>query len=322
MDTHSGKRSDVMPAFDPGAGSKVWSAPDVGYGHWAGAPSVDYSPEEGYALYYRLRRPRNKGRGGECGIARSRDGKTFENVWTCTKDDIGAKSIEKGAIVRLPNGRWRLYLSYELAEPYDRNPATWRIDVVDADTIEGLDPGLMRTVLDPGQFGLDFIKDPSVSIVGGRFLLYASVGVAKSQIERPSEFAPYPRGHAMLFTSHDGIEFSPGRIVLSRPRDAWDGLQQRITGVVHNGTSWWAFYDGARSRAEAYDEFSGLATGWSPDSFESLSPRAPWVLSPHASGSVRYVDGVIVDGQLQLFYEMAVNEGHHDLYHASLDLRP
>lgn len=315
-----GKRTSPLPAFDPGTGTKAIEAPGVGYGFWAGAPSIDYSRDDGYALYYRLRRPRSQGRGGECGIARSEDGDNFTSVWSCTKEDIGAKSIEKGAVVRLPNGRWRLYLSYEVAENYDRNPATWRVDMAEADSIDNLDPESFRTVLDPGQYGLGFIKDPTVSIVGGQTLLYASVGLPQSQMPRSSDFAPYPRGHAMLFTSHDGLQFSPGRLVMSRPEDAWDGRQQRITGVVHHGAGWWAFYDGARARFEAYDEFSGLAQGWQPDEFTSLTPHEPWVRSPHATGSVRYVDGVIVDNRLELYYEMASQEGHHDLYHASLDL--
>lgn len=315
-----GKRSSPIPTFNPSDGRRVAAAPETGYGFWAGAPSIDFSPKAGFALCYRVRRPRAQGRGGECRIALSSDGETFNTVWSCTKDDIGAKSIEKSALLQLPDGRWRLYMSYEVAEHYDRNPATWRVDVMEASAPDGFDTGTLRTVLDPGQFDLEFIKDPAVNIVGGQFLLYAAVGVPNNRLDRPDTFAPYPRGQAVFFASHDGIEFAPGRPLLQRPRDSWDGLQQRITGVVHNGTSWWAFYDGARSRADGYDEFSGLAHGWRPDEFESLTPNGPWLRSPAASGSVRYVDGVIVDEQLHLFYEMAVVGGHHDLFHAVVAL--
>lgn len=315
-----GKRSAVIPAFDPAQGKHVVAAPGTGYGFWAGAPSIDISPTQGFALSYRVRRPRTEGRGGECRIALSPDGETFETVWSCTKDDLGAKSIEKSALVQLPDGRWRLYMSFEVADHYDRNPATWRVDVMDARTPDEFDPGTLRTVLDPAQLDLAFIKDPTVSIVGGQFLLYAAVGMPTGRLERPGDFAPYSRGQAALFTSHDGIEFSPGRRLLERPRDSWDGLHQRITGVVNNGVSWWAFYDGSRRRADGYDEFSGLAHGWRPDELVSLTPDEPWVRSPFASESVRYVDGVIVDERLHLFYEMAVGEGHHDLFHSVLDL--
>ena len=50
-----------------------------------------------------------------------------------TKDRFGAESLERPALVRTPDGRWRLYVS--CATPGTKH---WWVDVLEADTPEGL----------------------------------------------------------------------------------------------------------------------------------------------------------------------------------------
>ncbi len=73
-----------MTLFDPESAHVVLEPLEAGNGHWVGAPCVLYLPDEkAFYLYYRRRRPRGEGtdRGFACYIARSKDGKHFEDIW-------------------------------------------------------------------------------------------------------------------------------------------------------------------------------------------------------------------------------------------------
>src|SRR6187551_1741034 len=110
-------------------------------GAWAGAPSSIVADGEVY-LAYRLRLPIGEGRGISNVVARSSDGVTFTVVATVEKDSFGAESLERPALVRTPQGKWRLYVS--AATPGTKH---WRVDLLDADTPEGLATATPRTVL-------------------------------------------------------------------------------------------------------------------------------------------------------------------------------
>ena len=73
------------------------------------------------------------------------EGVRFEPVAEVTKDRFGAESLERPALVRTPQGRWRLYVS--CATPGTKH---WWVDVLEADTPEGLADAPRRTVL-PGE---------------------------------------------------------------------------------------------------------------------------------------------------------------------------
>ena len=88
-------------------------------------------------------------------VARSTDGVRFEPVAEVTKDRFGAESLERPALVHTPEGRWRLYVS--CATPGSKH---WWVDVLEADTPEGLADAPRRTVL-PGS-DHHAVKDPVV----------------------------------------------------------------------------------------------------------------------------------------------------------------
>ena len=140
-------------AFDPSAGSVVREPPGAGYGYWAGGHKVTWDPEVGFVLFYRLRTPLERGRGGLCRVAVSQDGVSFEDVWEASKEDLASGSIEVGHAVRHDEDGWRLYLSYERAG----QPGFWRIDLLEGTSQERFDSQGRRTVLDPGNFCVVFI---------------------------------------------------------------------------------------------------------------------------------------------------------------------
>lgn len=323
--SHSGDKCyGIPPRFNPEDGHTVAEVPAPGFGNWAGAPSAVYDDRSGdFYLYYRVRHPLTQGRGDECRIARSRDGHAFETVWRANKEDFGANSIEKASLIRDPGGNWRLYLCYEVGQQYDRNPPTWRIDMMEAAAPDKFDTTLSRPVLDGPMFGFTFVKDPAVINVGGEYFVYTSVGL-------PQQHAPADehgviksrgRGWAALHRSYDGVDFPNAQIVMAPTRQGWDGFNVRITSVCRLDAVWVAFYDGATNRADSYDEFCGLATSHDLVDFHRLTVRGPWVTSPHGSRSIRYLEALVVGDSIHYFYEYTRPDRSHELRHNVVPLK-
>src|SRR5215218_6864857 len=134
MQTTTAVGSDRADApFDALATADVVVAPDQdGPGAWAGGPCALAVGAEIW-LAYRLRRPVGQGRGYANVVARSTDGLTFSTVVTLGKDQFGGESLERPALVRTADGRWRLYVS--VATPGSKH---WRVDLVEAATPAGL----------------------------------------------------------------------------------------------------------------------------------------------------------------------------------------
>src|ERR1700749_2726221 len=105
---NEGDLSMLLPRPDHGVVAA--EPPGTGPGYWAGAPCAVAGDGEIF-LAYRLRRPIAQGRGYAVAVARSADGERFETVATIGKDAMDTESLERPALVRTPEGRWRLYLS-------------------------------------------------------------------------------------------------------------------------------------------------------------------------------------------------------------------
>ena len=276
----------------------VLAPESAGPGSWIGAPSV-LDDGDRVLLAYRLRRPRGgppPDRGYECRIAESADGVVFRDIWSVTKDAFASTSMERFCLRRAGDGRYLLYVSYE--HPED---GRWRIDVVEAGAPDGFDVSRATTVLTPAGTGTDAVKDPYVVRVGGEWWMFVSTFVTAA--------GPAPTS---LATSRDGTHFEWRGTVLD-VGEGWDRYQARLGSVARVGDRWVGFYDGAASAGEDTEERLGLAV--SPDlrRWERLSGEEPWLVSPHASGSLRYVDVLERDGGLWLYYEYARADGSHEL---------
>ena len=154
--------------FDARAGTIIRTPPGAGYGNWVGG-KVSYDHQSGqFVLFYRERRPLEQGRAGRCVVAVSDDGVEFTDVWNATKEQFAANSIEEGHCVR-DGDRWNLYVSYELA-----GTSMWRIDVLVSDAVDAFDHQRRRTVLQPSDFGLGWIKDPFLMRREEKWWLYAA----------------------------------------------------------------------------------------------------------------------------------------------------
>ncbi|WP_214324629.1 hypothetical protein [Nonomuraea sediminis] len=281
---------------DPERAMTAVPAPAAGAGHWVGAPSAVAADGLVY-LAYRLRRPIGEGRGHAVALARSADGVRFETMATIAREEMDAESLERPALVRTPEGRWRLYLSCATT-----GTKHWRVEVLEADHPAAFDSRERRTVL-PGDPKTG-VKDPVIVRRGGVWHLWASchpLGRAGEEDRMVTDYA----------TSPDGLEWTWHGTALSGRPGMWDARGTRISAVRFTGNGVLAFYDGRADAAENYEERTGVAYGVEPDSLTPLG-QEPAARSPH--GGLRYLDVVdLPEGGVRLYYEYTRGDGTHEL---------
>lgn len=321
MPQPDGTRMHVpLPAFDPGESVVVMSPERPGAGYWVGCPGMLHEPAENrFLLTYRQRRPRGHpdlDRGWRCAVAVSADGVEFRDVWSIEKTVLGSPSMERCCLVRTPEDRYQLFLSY--VDPTDNR---WRVDVVEAAEPGAFDVTTAEPVLTAASTGTEGVKDPYILRAGPTVYLFASFA------------APFPGGreaaakaHATadvynvgvtthptgLATSRDGRAFTWHGAVLGTG-EGWDRYQARLTSVVPTDDGYLGFYDGSASHEENYEERCGLAASSDLTTWHKLTPERPWLAAPHATGSVRYVAATPIDGEWWVYFEMTRPDGAHEL---------
>jgi hypothetical protein len=271
---------------------------DARPGSWAGGPSAQLV-DGVWWLAYRLRRPVGEGRGFANVVARSTDGVRFTPVVELDKDSFGAESLERPALVHTPDGRWRLYVS--CATPGSKH---WRVDLLEAATVDGLATATPRTVL-PGS-DTAAVKDPVVRHDGQQWHLWASV----HPLEDPDATDRMTTEHA---TSPDGVQWQWRGTALAGRAGRWDARGVRFATVVLDGSRTWALYDGRATAAENWEERTGLAVADGDGGFTPVGD-VPLLQSPHAPYGLRYADVVeLPDGGARWYYEATRPDGAHEL---------
>lgn len=287
------RRFGLLPLPDPSEGRTVVEPPGRGMGFWAGAPSVLHDGENFY-LYYRLRSPRE--RGFECRIAKSRDGLNFTDIWSARKEDFGALSVERACLTLGLDGLWRLYISYESVEE-----GRWVIDLMEADSPERFDPKERLSALRPLGGWVGHVKDPYVVTLGHLYVMFVSF--------HPERWGSSNTG---LATSGDGRRWTWRGEVFPHGRE-WDTGVSRVTSVLYVPPVFYVFYDGGEDMRSSTEERVGLAVSLDLKNFQRVSEFEPLFTSPHASGSVRYLDAVQVGDEVWFYYEWAREDGSHEL---------
>ena len=136
-------------------------------GTWSGAPSAVRDGDQ-IVLAYRLRRPIGQGRGYAVAIASSPDGVHFQTIQVITKEEMDTESLERPALLRTPDGTWRLYLSCAT-----RGTKHWRVELLEASAPDAFDVR-DRVVVLPGD-AISAVKDPVIIHKSGTWHLWASV---------------------------------------------------------------------------------------------------------------------------------------------------
>jgi hypothetical protein len=284
------------------------------HGYWVGCAGVLHQDGR-FWLTYRQRRPRGAEaeRGWRCAVAVSDDGVSFTDVWSVHKDELGTSSMERFCLVPTADGRYQLYISY--VDPAD---SRWRIDVLSATDPARFDIGTRESVLTAKSTGTEGVKDPYVMQVGPVTYMFVSYADARDGLDSEAHLTgdiynvgatTHPTG---LATSTDGRVFHWHGEVL--PVGAgWNRYQARLNSVVPVDGGFVGFYDGSASHEENYEERCAVAVSSDLFTWHRLNDDKPWVVAPHATGSVRYLDALIIDGQWWLYYEMTRADQAHEL---------
>jgi hypothetical protein len=296
----------------PEQGVVVVEPPGAGPGYWAGAPYAAAGDGEIF-LAYRLRRPIGQGRGYAVVIARSRDGERFETLLTIGRRGLDTESLERPALVRTPEGRWRLYLSCATF-----GTKHWRVEVTEAAHPAEFDVSNRETVL-PGDVKTA-VKDPVITHQNGRWHLWASCHPLEDPLQTDQMTTEYA-------TSPDGLAWTWHGTALSGTPGRWDSRGARVTAVCLRDGTVTAYYDGRASAAENYEERTGVAVGTDPAALTALGD-GPLAYSPYHGGGLRYLTIVDLPGglrgapggssprepaQQRLYYEMTRADASHAL---------
>ncbi len=291
--------SNLLPVPSPDESQVVVSAPGDGPGYWAGGPSAVLAVDGTFWLAYRLRRPVGAGRGYANVVARSDDGETFETVSVLNREVFHCESLERPALVALPDGRWRLYVS--CATPGTRH---WRVDALEAANPSDFNPASARTVL-PGDEAALGVKDPVVKLLDGRWHLW----LCCHPLDLPEDT---DRMGTRYGTSADGLEWTMSGMALEGTPGTWDQRGARVADVRHHKGRWSAYYDGRASKEENAEERTGIASGDTPGHL--VSQQGGIGTSSDGGGSLRYISAVALsEGGYRLFYETSRRDGAHDL---------
>jgi hypothetical protein len=273
----------------PGMGRPVVAvpAPGVGPGYWAGASCAVADGDGGFVIGYRVR----NGHDGidQTVIARSPDGERFTTVATLDQGRFGAQWMERPAVVRTPEGRWRLFVC--CGTPESRH---WWIEVLEADDPAGFETAQARTAF-PGD-ERTAVKDPIVKLRDGRWHAW----ICCHPLDVPGAEDRMSSAYA---TSDDGWTWDWHGTVLSGRPGTWDARGARLTTVLPDGR---AAYDGRASAEENWFERTGLAMPTADGRFAQVED------SPVAD--VRYLDALALDdGGYRIWYEARLADERHEL---------
>jgi hypothetical protein len=274
----------------PGTGRATVAvpAPGPGEGRWVGAPSAAADPDGGFVVAYRVRVVDQ--RGAATVVARSDEGERLTTVATLDKERFGAMSMERPAVVRTPEGRWRLYVC--CATPGSKH---WWIDVLESDDPAGLADAEAITVF-PGD-DLVGVKDPVIRVDDGRWHAW----VCCHPLDEPDEEDRMTTAYA---TSGDGLAWEWRGTALAPRPGTWDARGARVTAVLGDGR---AFYDGRATKEENFSERTGLARRSGPDGRLVADGGGP-------VADVRYLEVVpLPGGGHRLWYEAPLPDGSHEL---------
>ena len=278
----------AFPAPGTAPATVAVPAPGNGFGAWAGAPSAALDTDLTFVIAYRVRSPRE--RGAEVVLARSADGERLETVARLDKSQFDAESLERPALVRTSEHRWRLYMS--CATPGSKH---WWIAVLDADDLGRLASSQARIAFCGDQ--RTGVKDPVIHQARGGWRAWICV----HPLDKEGEEDRMSTGYA---TSENGLQWLwHGSVFAGRP-GMWDARGVRVTSVLSDGR---ASYDGRGSKEENFSERTGLAR-WDDASGRLVA------LGTGPVSSARYLEVVALpQGGYRLFYEAPLPDGSHEL---------
>ncbi|MDP6348802.1 MAG: hypothetical protein QGG58_03320 [Chloroflexota bacterium] len=304
-----------LPLFDPGEGKVVFAPEKDEAGYWVGAPSAWVDGNEVY-ISTRHCRPLSSGRGWKSAISRSADGENFEEIWACFAEDFDTESIERSALVRAPSGEWRLCISYV---DHERR---WRIDLLEADCPEELNPAARIPIMDSTTTQTEGVKDPYVMFLGGATYMFVAYAPLDTVVPGSTHEDLHGIGNVFttglvlhpsgLWISADGRKFDFVRDI-TVPGHGWDRNVARLASVVPNGAGYTIFYDGWITSGDVYEDKTGFCTSLDLVHVFKHTVDGAALQSPHGTGCMRYMDCVRRGDELLYYYELGTATEAHEL---------
>ena len=239
-----------------------------------------------------------------------------------------ARLVGESSLLLMETGV-RLFVSTEkTGKPYPstcsefQKPGTgiWTIDLLKADTPEGLKTSPVETVLESDEQSHLHVKDPFVFPLAERsILLFAN---------HPFSWASANTGYALFDTDDDALGVRSFDFLPRGP--SWDVAITRVTSVLKVPRVGFFrelpalllyFYDGGESlrrydehpeavkrpRGYSCEELGGLAFGTEAGfpHLQRLSDHLPYFVSPWGSGSSRYTKILAADGGLYAIWQQS-----------------
>ncbi len=278
-----------LPGF--GDADVAVPAPGMGVGFWAGSSTAALDDDGTFVIAYRVRTGA-RGRGSNV-VARSEDGVHLTTVAEIGQERFGAQSLERPALVRTDEGRWRLYVCPAAPAPSKH----WWVDVLEVDDPAEFATAEPRTVF-PGDENTG-VKDPIVQRTpdGGW-----QAWICCHPLDVPDEEDRMTTAYA---TSRDGVSWEWHGTVLAPRPGTWDQRGARVTAVLPDGR---AAYDGRASKEENWFERTGLArlTGNRAGELEQVGDEPV--------GDYRYLDVLPAPGGgYRICYEARLPDESHEL---------
>jgi hypothetical protein len=280
---------DAFPLPGSAPAAVAASPPGHGEGFWAGSSSAALDEDGTFVVAYRVRNG-HAGRGSTV-VARSEDGEHLTPVAHLDQRRFRADSMERPAIVRTDDGRWRLYVCCATPAPSKH----WWIDVLEADDPADFGTSEARTVF-PGDEHTG-VKDPMVQrAADGGWQAW----ICCHPLDETGEEDRMTTAYA---TSEDGLVWKWHGTVLEPRPGTWDERGARLTAILPDGR---AAYDGRATKEQNFFERTGLARRNHNGRVEQTNAAPAY--------DARYLDVLpLPGGGYRIWYEARLPDESHEL---------
>lgn len=302
--------------FNPKEGKTIFNPEGKGPGFWIGAPTIIWDKETNkYFLYVRVRNPRPEDgkvkpddtyRGYKCQIYESDDGIDFNLVWEMRKHEIGARSMEQAALIKI-EGKFHIILSYESPGTIPR----WKIVKQTANHPSEFTPqGFEKMNWNVPFFCKFSIKDPIIKEFNNKYYLFIDYIRLKK-----------PWTTTGILVSTDGDKFEWLGEVFTNSKDCeWAQFLMRLTSVFEINEKYLGFFDGTSKLKNVCDEKSGICSGDKIEELEIWSLEKPAYQSEYGKGSVRYLYALKRENIIDIYYDYTELQGEHVLKKKSVQI--
>jgi len=243
----------------------------------------------------------------------SKDGVNFTNLMEFRNEDFNSSSLSRAAIIKCEDGMYRYYMCHD-----NQEESQWILGYLEGAEIEKFHPNSWKPVFTSGPAMKESLRDPYVFYHNGTYNLLMNIEKIFWQNPDSDDYDEKYAGVTVkrstgLAISQDGVTFEWKGEILSPAKGEWDADCRRIGSVHIFGDNLAAFYDGSAGYENNHEDFCALAIGSDITDLKVVEPEKFLVKSPWGTGSSRYVDAVVVEDKIYIYFECSREDESHDL---------